>query len=575
MTQGVTERMPAVRAQRLPRHVRFFLWRAKKDMPAPLYDVRVARGIQVPMPDGTRLLADRYIPQADVPGPTLLVRTPYGRGFPYDSLYGAMFARQGFTVVVQSCRGTAGSGGEFEPFVSEAADAQATVSWLREQDWFTGVLATIGASYLGFTAWALAADPPAELKAMIIQVSSDDFRNFLYPGGAFALEATLTGVSSMIAQHRGMPATVAALLRLLRAYKRVERAIPLLDGYEPAFGQRVAWFEEWLRHPAADDPYWEPRRARPDYAAAPPVSLLAGWSDILLDDTLASYQRLRAAGREARLLVGPWNHTSAFTKDPALVFTEALGWLRAHVQAPAGPASGPPGPTPVRVHVGSAGGAGLWRDLTDWPPPQSRQQRWRPRGDGALLPGEEGADGVATVHYDPASPTPSVGGPRMDSLAFGPQRNNALEARPDVLVYTSEPLAGSLDVIGPVSIRLRVRGSRPYFDVFARLCDVDEKGTSWNVCDGLLRLDDSAERDEPGWAAIEVAMSSTAHQFRAGHRLRLQLSGGAHPRFARNTGTSEQVATATRLEPVDIEVSLASAALSLPVHPLQRASGAS
>jgi uncharacterized protein len=295
-----------------------------------------------------------------------------------------MFAQQGFTVVVQSCRGTAGSGGEFEPFAAEAADAQATVAWLREQDWFTGALGTIGASYLGFTQWALAADPPPELKAMVIQVSADDFHNFLYPGGALALEATLTGVSSMVAQHRGFGATAAALLRLLRAYKKVERSVPLLDGYEPAFGQRVPWFEEWLRRPTAGDPYWEPRRARPAIATAPPVSLLGGWSDILLDDTLASYQRLRAAGREVRLIVGPWNHTSAFNKDLPTVCTEALGWLRAHLQAPpvsapSGPVAQTPGPTPVRVHVGAAGGPGQWRDLDDWPPPESSQQQWRSR----------------------------------------------------------------------------------------------------------------------------------------------------------------------------------------------------
>jgi putative CocE/NonD family hydrolase len=236
------------------------------------------------------------------------------------------------------------------------------------------------------------------------------------------------------------------------------------------------------------------------------------------------------------------------------------------VSAPSGPVAQTPGPTPVRVHVGEIGGPGQWLDLADWPPPESGQQQWRPRGNGALLAGDAEADGTATVHYDPASPTPSVGGPRMDSAGAGPQRNNALEARADVLVYTSEPLAEPLEVIGPVSIRLRVRGSRPYFDVFARLCDVDEKGTSWNVCDGLLRLDDAAERDESGWAAIDVAMSSTAHRFGAGHRLRLQVSGGAHPRFARNSGTAEQLATATSLVPVDIEVSLAGTALFLPVE---------
>lgn len=143
-------------------------------------------------------------------------------------------------------------------------------------------------------------------------------------------------------------------------------------------------------------------------------------------------------------------------------------------------------------------------------------------------------------------------------------------ARADVLVFTSAPLADPVDVIGPVSIRLRVRASTPHFDVFARLCDVDARGRSWNICDGLLRLGGDPIPDDPErpWTDIAVPMSATAHRFGAGHRLRVQISGGAHPRFARNTGTGEPIATATRLVPVDIEVSHNPAApgvLSLPV----------
>jgi hypothetical protein len=145
----------------------------------------------------------------------------------------------------------------------------------------------------------------------------------------------------------------------------------------------------------------------------------------------------------------------------------------------------------------------------------------------------------------------------MDDKRSGAQRNDALEARPDVVTFTGLPLAAPLDIAGPVSVRLRVRGSIPYFDVFARLCDVDPAGHSWNVCDGILRLDGGTGQDGGGWAEIKVPMSSAAHRFGAGHRVRLQLSGGAHPRFARNTGTGEPIATATAasLVAVDIEIS--------------------
>ena len=559
MAQDVKEKLPGGRAAKLPRHVRFFTRRSRKGLPAPAYRVTLERGIRIPMPDGTHQLADRYIPQAGGPCPTLLVRTPYGRGFPYDFMYGSLFAEQGYHVLLQSTRGTGGSGGTGEPFTAEAADAQATMAWLREQPWFNGSLATIGASYLGFTQWALASDPPPELKAMIVQVSGDDFYEFVYPGGAFAMEATLTGVAAMISQDKGFRAFISAVLRLMLTHRKVERTAPLVPGYERAFGKRVGYLEDWLAHPAARDLYWAPRRANPDIESAPPVQLLGGWYDVFLDQTLDSYRRLRQAGRTVRLVVGPWNHTSGFSTAMPIIAAEALAWLRAHLSEN-GEA---PGPTQVRVHVGEVGAPGQWRDLADWPPPGTVGQSWHLHADGTLtdVPG----GGMSSFRYDPGDPTPSVGGPRMDSSGSGPKDNRKLEARDDVRTFTGPFIGAPHEVVGPVSLRLRVRGSSPYFDVFARLCDVDANGASWNICDGLLRLDGSRPAGPDGWREIEVAMSATAHRFAAGHRLRVQVSGGAHPRWARNTGTAVQIATATSLVPVDIEICHRGTVLSLPV----------
>jgi uncharacterized protein len=551
----------AAHGEPLPRHVRLLVRLARRQLPAPVCGVSVERGIAVPASDGVTLLTDHYRPLAAGAHPAVLIRTPYGRGFPWDYLYGALLGEQGFHVVIQSCRGTGGSQGEFEPFVGEAADAQATVVWLRRQGWFNGALATIGPSYLGFTQWALATDPPPELGAMVVQVGSDDFYGFFYPGGAFALEATLTGVAAMMSMQHGMRKATLAMLRLLRHHRRVARTLPLIDAYPPAFGGRVSYLEGCLTHPEPGDPYWAPRRAAVSPERVPPASLLTGWSDVCLDQTLGLYQRLREARREARLIVGPWTHTSGFNKDLPVLFGEALGWLHGHL---GGGDAGPPS-LPVRVHVGETGAPGAWRDLADWPPPGFADRAWHLHPDGTLATEPPAAETVSAFRYDPADPTPSVGGPRMDSRDAGSQRNNALEARPDVLVFTSEPLSEPLDVIGPVSLRVRARGSGPYFDVFARLCDVDPKGTSWNICDGLTRLGGEPGSDEDGdggraaaadgaWRHVTVPMSATAHRFGAGHRLRVQVSGGAHPRFMRNTGSGEPPATATRLVQVHIEI---------------------
>lgn len=543
-------------AGKLPLHVRALRRLAARGVPKPACSVAVEKGIAVPASDGIPLLTDHYLPLADGPRPTLLIRSPYGRGFPWDYLYGAQFAGQGFHVVIQSCRGTGGSGGAFEPFRHERADGQAAVAWLREQEWFSGELGTIGPSYLGYVQWALAADPPPELRALVVQNGAHDPYAFFYPGGAFALENALIGGVGMRSFERGAVGLARAIVRLQRHHRQVERTLPLIDAYPAAFGGRAGFFEQWLTRPDPADPYWTSLNiGTAANGLAVPVSLVSGWDDVCLDQTLEQYRRLRASGCEVRLVVGPWTHTSAFDKGWPVVFPDALRWLRAHLSGECG---GTP-EQPVRVHVG---GCDQWRDLPDWPPPQVHTQPWYLDAEGTLDTRPPSRPGSSSFQYDPASPTPSAGGQVLGRRA-GAVENKALEARADVLVFTSAPLADSLEILGPVSVQLQVRGSSPYFDVFARLCDVDPQGHSRNVCDGLLRQRPATERDSGGndragsngsGSAVTVAMSSAAYRFGAGHQLRLQISGGAHPRFARNTGTGEPPAAATRLVPVGIQI---------------------
>ena len=145
--------------QKLPLFLRMLLRRSRKGPPAR-YDVRWRRAVPVPAADGVSLLTDHYAPVTGERCPTVLLRAPYVRtGFPWNYLYGALFAEQGFHVLLQSSRGTGGSGGEFHFWRNERADGLATVDWLREQEWFTGELHTLGPSYNAYSQWLLAADP--------------------------------------------------------------------------------------------------------------------------------------------------------------------------------------------------------------------------------------------------------------------------------------------------------------------------------------------------------------------------------------------------------------------------------
>ena len=159
--------------------------------PAETSHVLVERDLKIPMPDGVVLLADRYAPRGVEKPPLLLVRSSYGRRGIFGTAYGRLFAERGFLVVMQSIRGTFGSGGTLDPF-NEHDDGLATVAWLKQQPWYPDSFMTTGPSYLGFVQWAIARDAGPDLKGMAIQESTSEFRSQTYTGGTFALDATLS-----------------------------------------------------------------------------------------------------------------------------------------------------------------------------------------------------------------------------------------------------------------------------------------------------------------------------------------------------------------------------------------------
>ncbi|MEU6243543.1 CocE/NonD family hydrolase [Streptomyces sp. NPDC047024] len=525
-----------------------------RGLPAPRHPVGYEPGIPVPAADGSPLLTDHYFPRAEGDFPTLLVRSPYGRGLPWSAMYGLLFAEQGFHVVVQSCRGTGGSGGTFDFWRNEPGDARAAVAWLRQQPWFNGVLGTVGPSYLGYTQWALALDPPPELKAMVLQVALHDPHAGFHTDGALHLDNALSCGVGFTHQHRGVIPFVRATLRMKRHLNDIIGARPLRGAYRPALGE-LPWLDGLMTHPDPNDPYWDGASlAEAADNLRVPVSLISGWHDALADQTFEQYERLRRAGCETALLVGPWTHSSALQQGWPEVFAESLAWLRAHLCDDRSALR----PTEVRVHLG-----GAWRDLDGWPV-KTEAASWYPLS-GARLTRQSPVDDspvddspVASFRYDPADPTPSVGGPLL-SPGAGPRDNRSLEARADVLTFTGPPLTEPLDILGPVTARLSISTDTGYADVFTRLCDVDPEGRSVNVCDGLGRARTTG--DTP--ARLTVPMSTTAHRFPAGHRVRWQISGGAHPRYAPSTGTGDLPADATTRVPARITLH-ADSELTLP-----------
>jgi uncharacterized protein len=488
--------------------------------------------VRTPMPDGVDLVGDLFRPADAIdPLPVVLIRTPYSRNGMIPIL-ATPLARRGFQVLIQSTRGSFGSGGQFRPFRHERADGLATIDWLREQPWCDGRIATTGASYLGHAQWMVAGH--ADVVAMGAHVTASRMTDTFYPGGAPTLLNALSWSATIGNQEADMPLVPHPGRK--RRLRRALRRMPLQAADLDVAGGPVGFWRDFTGHGAPDDPFWADTYAERT-RAVPPTNMVTGWWDLFVHAQMKDYQALREAGVDAQIVVGPWLH-GALDEIREILRTD-IAFLDHHLHgAPA------PDGAPVRLYLQQAD---QWLEFDAWPPP-ARQLLLHL--DQASRLGEEPGSGSSAFDYDPSDPTPAIGGPLLQKP--GEQVDQRpVESRPDVLVFTGPALERDVDVVGPVTARVYVRPSLEHADIYLRVCDVDKHGVSRNVVDGIRRLDPrtvpakDVTPGEDGVLAVDLELFPTAYRVRAGHRIRVQVAGGAFPRFARNTGTAEPLGTAT------------------------------
>jgi putative CocE/NonD family hydrolase len=507
-------------------------------MPPGRVSSSVTRAVPIPMRDGVVLLADIYTPEHALG--TLLIRTPYGRSGTITHLTARYYASHGYRVVNQSCRGTSGSGGVFQPFSQEIDDGADTVAWLRDQEWFGGRFAAVGASYLGWAVWALLMNPPPELATAVISIAALDNYRVAHGKAAFSLETTLglfDGFAGVLKHGAGL----AFYLSALTAGRRLQHGfneLPLVSAQETVLAGSRLPYREWLTTPDPADPLWRPMQLGPALDRVEvPVLLQDGWQDLFPDHMIDAYAHLHRRGVDVALTVGPWTHVDVVTKGAGVIMEETLDWLGEHF-AGTGPRHRP---TPVRIFVT---GAQEWRYLAEWPPPTEDRVLYLQPDDG-LDEAQPASDASpSTFIYDPANPTPGIGGQLINPARGGYRDNRKIEERADVLTFTTQLLSEALEVIGLPVVELVHATDNPHADLFVRICEVQKSGRSINVSDGFRRL-----KPPEANGIVRLALEAMAHRFMPGTRIRLQVSGGSHPRYARNLGTDQDPASSTEFAP--------------------------
>ncbi|MFH1016187.1 MAG: CocE/NonD family hydrolase [Chloroflexota bacterium] len=228
------------------------------------------------MPDGAILLANRYYPRRLGKRPMLLICSVYSNRTAGGAVSQVM-AEEGFNVVVVSSRGSFGSTGNYDPFLSERDDAAGVIAWLKQQEWFNGELCTAGASYLGYSQWAIAREAGALLKAMSTQTTGSNFREMIYPGDALYLEVFLFWMHVVESQQKSILATLNVVIGNKRRAK-LARHLPLEELDTVLVGHENKFWREWLMHYLSGDNYWmRGNNSEAVSLVAAPNHIVTGW----------------------------------------------------------------------------------------------------------------------------------------------------------------------------------------------------------------------------------------------------------------------------------------------------------
>lgn len=551
----------------------------------------IEQNVMVAMRDGVKLATDVYRPEGEGRWPVLVVRHAYNKDFRFPfpgweekpiainvNLFAERVVEAGYAIVLQDARGRYASEGEFTPFLFEGSDSVDTIAWAGGQPWSTGRVGMFGVSFQAMVQWMVTMERPEGLRTIVPSQSPHAGGLYLYQGGAFMLATALTLVMGSFAPEQvkrrieSGQATVAEMERLKEAMGDFQARFAQLPLSEQLALQGAApYYFDWLAHPDQDE-YWRATLAEEALERVSiPALTIAGWYDLFLRNDLRHYRLMKQRGenRQQHLVIGPWGHgnfmwgyaerrygEAAVSEQAVNMLTDIqLRWFDRWLK---GVDNGVEEEKPLKIFVM---GIDEWRQEEDWPLPDTQYRRYylqssgdaNTAGGGGVLSVTQMARGEEDEYvYDPLKPVPTRSGENIEAKMqgdLGPYDQREIEMREDVLCYSTEPLERPLEVIGPIELVLYVSSDACDTDFTGKLVDVYPDGRAELLTDGILRARYRELLSQPVLMELgrvyelRIDLGATANVFRAGHRIRLEVSSSNFPRYDRNSNSGGDIAT--------------------------------
>lgn len=513
------------------------------------YKVKRDAQVAVPVNDSIILRADIYHPKKLEKAPTILIRVPLDnnlQGRIKSKIFGHLWAKRGYNVVIQGVRGKFDSDGKHIPFEHEREDGIKTLEWLSKQDWHNGSTGMWGGSYFGYTQFVLYDQKEFGLNCLFTHISSTSNYDMFHPNGSFALETALFWAT------RSHPKTDAP-----QPYEKLKPGYDQIDILQAdnAVNEDIPFYNDWTSH-TSKDTFWmkidgHGRMSKMEM----PVTIMGGWFDPYLTSQINDFNELKMNPNEqvrngSKLILGPWGHAQTITMPDGYIdqpYREAslqhsLEWYDKYL-ANKETTEMPP----VKLFVM---GTNTWRYEDEFPLKRTVYTKYYldsdTLGEGTLQSEETISEGIISYVYDPLNPVPSIGG-----AVLGPRSGtfvqNEIEKRPDVQIFSTPALMDNLEVTGKIEMELYVSTKAKSTDFTAKLLDVYPNGDAYNIAEGILHQEYVTDEI----TRITIALNPTSIVFLKGHKIRIEISSSNYPRYSRNLNTGKEIGSTETVQAIN------------------------
>ncbi|SHO43202.1 CocE/NonD family hydrolase [Anaerocolumna xylanovorans] len=482
--------------------------------------------------------------------PAILVRSCYPSQMEAYKSHGENLAKRGYAFILQFCRGTGGSEGEWVPNVKEREDGLVTVNWLNEQSWVDAI-GYWGNSYLALTGWAIADMVPEKVKGMCLTHYGTDRFYSAYEKGMFRQDV----LTSWAMDNAGFPVTADYLESL--------KYMPQAEVDEKLWGGRLDWYREWILNTHREDEYWQQGFWKELYEIPSkvevPLYIRSGWYDHHHGSSMHTWDNLAQEAKEKSWLdIGGWNHSFHSCLEDCKTENSRnseifaiLEWFELVLKRKETPKQR------IRTY---AIAADCWLENKIWPEEPDKVLTWylgnrtqeeqKKEIGGTLQIEAEKAEGEFTYEYDPDNPVISKG---AESLLKNMAHNGSLKQpkagrRADVLSFLSKPIEENILISGKMKAILYVSSDCPDTAFTVKIMEVRENGDAYSIRSSITDLCyDIGHTYEPGTAVeVSVDMWDIVYELQKGSVLRIDISSSDFPQYHIHSNYAGNWALATK-----------------------------